>query len=674
MPRFPSFMLFFAPAFRSTFSFHLFQTNSTMLNKYRFAALALLISGVASAQTNALRPLAKVPNLQPVPYQKGATQLEIYTPELETYHDLLPSANNRNVEEMVGMTRWDAQSYGSIAARAYYKPDGQPATTWTHATDGNDLFPERGTGYSARSGGNWLPSNNRIESVRSGFPSSAILSDGTEVVVAHATGFTPFRLIFLRRSPGSTNWTESYLETPSGIGCLWPHLIVGGPDGNTVHLIAITTPVANAGVAYQGVNGHILYWRSLDGGQTWDKKHEIIPGLDNSKFTAHAADEYTIDANGSTVGIAAFPSWNDLLVFKSYDNGDSWETLTARDFPDALENYTGAMGQSYSVEDLGAPDPDAPDSLAILSSDGAGNMLIDANGEVHLFFGRMYYADVDDAEGSVFYPGMNGLMHWKESFGPDAFQIISGALDYDSDGSLNIASINEIAPYYMSLSSMPSSGAGADGALYVSYAAIHELYRSSNDNQQFFRHVYIMKSTDFGETWGPPLDLISAPYIADTVLIPFVECVYPMLPRHFGSTVGLVYQQDYDPGIRLLGPTANGNHPHVDNSLLWIELNPVEIEDAIVSTYVPPTPSLALQLSPNPASDNALLSATLLGEGDAMVEIFDLMGRRVFQQSAPALAGRQTMVLPLQQLNAGNYWVRLTEGKQFGITKLLIAK
>jgi len=183
-----------------------------------------------------------------------------------------------------------------------------------------------------------------------------------------------------------------------------------------------------------------------------------------------------------------------------------------------------------------------------------------------------------------------------------------------------------------------------------------------------------MKSTDFGETWGPPLDLISAPYIADTVLIPFVECVYPMLPRHFGSTVGLVYQQDYDPGIRLLGPTANGNHPHVDNSLLWIELNPVEIEDAIVSTYVPPTPSLALQLSPNPASDNALLSATLLGEGDAMVEIFDLMGRRVFQQSAPALAGRQTMVLPLQQLNAGNYWVRLTEGKQFGITKLLVAK
>lgn len=670
---FPIFMLFFAPNSRRIFLFIFFQTNYTMINKYLFASVGLFLGFSAAAQMVAPQPLPQVRHLEAAPYLKTGPSIELNTPELDNPSELV--AGNRNVEETVGITRWDAQSYGSIASRVYYKPNGDPTATWTFATDGANAFPERGTGYSSRSNGTWSPASNRLENVRTGFPSASILSDGTEVVVAHSTASTPYRIHFLRRPAGASVWTESDLEMPTGIGCLWPHLTVGGPDGKTIHVIAITTPTGNTGVVYDGVNGHVLYWRSTDGGLTWDKKHVKIPGLDSSKFTAHAADEYTLDANGSTVGVAVFPSWNDLTVFKSFDNGDTWETIIARDFPDALENYAAADGQTYTIDDVGTPDPDAPDSLAIFSSDGSGNMLIDDNGEVHLFFGRMYYVDTDPAAGSSFYPGINGLAHWKESFGTDTYQVIAGALDYDGDGQLGVTSLNDIAPYYVNLSSMPSSGQAADGAIYVGYAAIHELYRSSNDNQQFFRHVYLVKSKDNGDSWGDPLDMVADPYISDTVLIPFVESVYPMLPRHIGAQVGLMYQQDFDAGIHLLGPTADGSHPFVDNSLLWVEANPNDIP-ASVGTFTPPSANLnlALSLSPNPANNFTQLSATLSGKGDVTVEIFDAMGNQVFRNQMAVMAGRQTLSIPVQTLGNGVYAVRLTEGNQFGIIKLMVAR
>lgn len=666
-----TFMLFFALNLsKALFSF--IQSNCTMLKKYLLSAVSIGMALTAGAQTLAPHNMPKVAHLKPVPFNKQAVLPETFTPDLINPNEFIGGSIDRNnSEELVAVTRWDAHGYGCVPSRVYYKPNGEPVSTYTFATDGADAYPERGTGYSTRSGGTWNANPARIESVRTGFPSASILDDGTEVAIAHGTSVTPYILRFMRKAPGATSWTESNLPTPAGQGCLWPHLVT---SGNNIHVIAITTPTGNNGTVYEGINGHILYWRSTDGGLTWDKQFVKIPGLDNTKYTAHGADEYAIDVNGSTVAVAAFPAWNDLQVFKSFDNGDTWETLLVNDFPDALENYAGADGDSYTIDDIGDPDPNAPDSLAVFSSDGSGNLLVDASGEVHVFFGEMYYSDTDPAAGSSFYPGINGLLHWKESFGTDNFQLIGGALDYDGDGSLGITAIAEIAPYYMSLASMPSSGASADGTIYVGYAALHELYRSSNTDQQFFRHVYLVKSSDNGESWGDPLDIIAAPFISDTVLIPFVENVYPMLPRHIGSNVGLVYQQDYDPGIHLLGPTAAGNHPFVDNNLLWVEVDPTAIPGTS-SVFTPDAnPTLDLALTPNPASSQTLLTATLSGKGDVTVEVFDMMGKRVYQNNMPSVEGRQQLVLPAQQWVNGAYWVRLSEGNQFGITRLVVAK
>lgn len=643
-----------------------------MKAKYLYTFLCFAYACTLTAQAKFSGKVPAVPNPQPAPYLKTALlPHELYLPEPENPSPITNPAVSYRDDEVVAITTWDAQSYGCMPSRIYANGDGNPVATWIHGTDLTGAFPERGTGYSVRGASNWPIVTSRIETVRTGFPAAARLDDGTEIVVAHATGTTPYTILVARKAPGATTWTETTLENPPGAGCLWPRIAVGGQDGKTVHVIAITTPVANAGTLYQGVDGQLLYWRSTDGGLTWDKKYVVIPGLDNTKVLQLSADSYTVDANGETVGVAIFPDWNDLMLFKSYDNGGSWEKTTVYDFPDGVENYDPAPGNSYDIDDIGFIDPNTPDTahLAVFSSDGFGSLLIDDNAQAHIWFGYMYYIDVVFTdETSSYYPSMNGLCYWKESWGTDNFQVITGALDYDGDTTLGISSNAEIGPYYNSLSSFATTGIDANGVIYLAYAAVHELYRSdwSTEVDQFYRHLYIMKSTDNGDNWSEPYELTATPYISED-FIPFIESVWPAIPRHIGDKVWVLYQQDGTPGTDLWGD----NHTANENSINFFE---VPVDAIPVSVFNPPVadPALDLAIWPNPAATTIQLSATFEGNSPALVEVFDLVGNLVQQYRLPQNGtGRQTLTVPVQFLQTGTYIVRVTQEGRFGIAKLL---
>lgn len=650
-----------------------------MKAKYLCTLLCFAWAGVLLAQTKFSGKIPAAQDLQPAPYLKTtALPSEQYLPEPENPSPIVNPAVSYRDDEVVAITTWDAQSYGCMPSRIFANDEGNPVATWIYATDlggAAGTFAERGTGYNVREGGSWPLVSSRIEAIRTGFPAAARLSDGTEIAVAHYTPSHPYKIHVSRKGPGETTWTESDLENPAGVGCLWPRVAVGGQNGKTVHVIAISTPTANGGALYQGVvNGQLFYWRSTDGGLTWDKKQTVIPGLDSSKIKTLAADSYTIDVNGETVGVAIFPDWNDLLFFKSYDNGDSWEQTTVVDFPDALENYAGADGDSYTIDDIGYIDPNTPDTahLAVFSSDGFGSLLIDDGAQAHIWFGRMYYIDTDPAANTFYYPGMNGLCYWNETYGPDAVSIITGALDYNGDTALTITGgAAAIGPYYNSLSSFATTGIDENGVIYLVYSAFHESYRSDwgAEKDQYYRHLYAMKTTDYGTTWSDPYELTATPYIAEE-FIPFIESVWPAIPRRIsGDKLWVLYQQDGIPGTERWG----ANHAASENSINWFEV-PTDDIPAFVGAFDPPSadPAFDLALSPNPASSSVLLSATFDGSAPAQVEVFDLMGNLVQQYRLPQNGtGRQALTLPVQHLQAGTYAVRVTQGGRFGITKLL---
>lgn len=602
------------------------------------------------------------------PFSKSVVLPEISAPGPEHPNPMHHSgAQYRNPEEVAGVTRFDAQAYGSMPSRFFHDENGNPVATWHFGTDPAGSFPERGTGYSVRENGAWTAANNRIESVRCGFPAIARLENGTQINVSHSTAFTPYRLVINRKAPGAGAWTQTFLDNAPGTGGLWPRIAVGGADGQTVHIIGITTPSAFGGTVYKGMDGHLLYWRSTDGGLTWDVKAQIVPGCDSSQYKSIEADSYTIEANGETVAIGVFSGWNNTEIFKSLDNGQNWEKIIVNDFPDALENYAGALNDSYTFDDIGFFDPNAPDSLAVFSSDGFGALYIDAGSQVHAWFGRMYYVDNDPAAGSFYYPGINGLVYWKESFGTDNLEIIAGALDLNGDTTLNIGSINEIGPYFNSLSSFPTVGADADGNIYLAYSALNELYRSDwgAPVDQFYRHIYLMKSTDNGDTWGEPYEITKAPYV-DEFILPFTEAVYPALPRRIGDNVDLIYQQDALPGLDLWGD----NHGSFDNFIMYVSVP----ADSIPLGIFAPSGAVAstdLRLSPNPVEGMLSVSATINGNSGARAIIVDLLGRPVLTHFFADGPGTQTLRIPVHQLGQGVYLLRLEDGNRFDVRKFV---
>lgn len=648
-----------------------------MKTKYLLILPGCVVASALMAQAH--RTAATVPqmrNAEKALYRPLSIPAEIAVPPAENTHIFYqPVAADRNTpeEEPVGSTFWDAQDYGCMSARTYAAANGDPVATWIYSN--NDVHTVRGTGYNVRAGGGigWGIVSENLESIRTGFPAVAVLGDGSEIAISHTTATTPWKLWVAKKAAGASTWTESSIPGPAGgIRMLWPKIAVGGPGNMTVHVIGITAQVGGTtgGVVYEGMNGHILYYRSTDGGATWDKQNVIIPGLDSSNYTGFSADTYTIDASGNTVAIGVFlpQSWNDVRLYKSSDNGENWSEIVVLDFPDTVEGYDPAPGNSYTVDDIPL-DTLAPNELAVLTNDGFGSVLIDANGQAHVWFGRMYVMDDNYTDSTYWvYPGTNGILYWKESFGADNPRIITGALDYDGDEAIGISSLGEIAPYGAAcISSFPVTGMDANGTIYLAYTALHELYKTNiGVDDEFYRHLYIMKSTDGGETWGDPHELTAPPYIED-FLVEFQECAYPSIPRHIGEKVWVLYQQDDLPGTFVWG----GHHAAYENRIMWVEVDPANVPVGVLEAPRP-DPSFALSLAPNPAASVVQLTVTLSGDGAALVEVFDMLGRRVLQNSiANNNAGSQTVSLPVQHLQTGTYQVRVRENGRFGIAKLL---
>jgi hypothetical protein len=94
----------------------------------------------------------------------------------------------------------------------------------------------------------------------------------------------------------------------------------------------------------------------------------------------------------------------------------------------------------------------------------------------------------------------------------------------------------------------------------------------------------------------------------------------------------------------------------------------VDVEPYVVT-------SLPLKAWPTPARDYSMVQFSLQQEGDVMLEVFSLSGRRVdVVTNRWYPAGDHEVNYALHQLNDGIYFYRLTSGKMTRTAKLVVAK
>lgn len=618
-----------------------------------FLLLATLIS---ANQLMGQAPLKNAellkPQLMQPPVLDNNTPAEVAHPTTP----IIPQSNNRaDAETIIGNTIYDLQTNYSPMPRLVNYDGGKLSAVWTMGFDAASGYPNRGTGYNHFDGTSWgaEPTVRLEANERTGWPAILATDNDDEVIVNHVFG-APFRLHQLRKQSGTGFWVESDVPSNTPNGIVWPRIAKGGADGNTIHAVALTLPSGNGGAIYDGVDGHLLYYRSTNGGLTWDKQDVKLPGLDNTEMLGLSADAYAIDAQGEDVLVAVFGQWSDVAVWKSTDNGENFNRIVVNDFP--LTNYVADAG--YTASDLPPYDPAQPDTLAMLTSDYSGAAILDNDGKAHVFYGEMYVIDADFTDGGTnYYPGSSGIRYWNESFGSDSTQVIADIIDTDGNGTFDIPDINSFGTYFTSLTSFPTVGITDNNVMVVAYSAVVEEYwkEDANPNLQHYRHIFAIGSEDGGETWTAPYDVINEEISSDPDLIPAIEAVFPSMARHIDGRAHLIWQFDFEPGLAVRGDTD----PAETNFISYVGLDMSDL-GLVSNTKEEPANLASFEIAPNPTGGFLNIQFELKEAVPVQISLVNLMGQEIQTEKLGRVsAGNFNSNINLNELSNGIYFLRL---------------
>lgn len=445
----------------------------------------------------------------------------------------------KSTSATLGTSTYQLQTNSGIQNRISHNSDGTISATFTFSDDPGSTWPDRGTGYLYFDGSVWSASpTNRVESIRTGWPTVLTLGDNSEALISHNTASTSSYDIFFAKRPakGTGAWTENataLANNAAPYGNLWPRTAVGGTNNQTIHMISISFPtdplVSTTPAFYMGQQGAITYCRSTNGGTSWDMLHYIDPAHDSTQYYGFDGDAYSIHARGNTVAYVAGGFTNDVFIMKSTDNGTTWNKTIVMDFPVDLF-------QDQLIDTTG-------------TNDGSLDLVIDTTGRVHVFFGNMNVLNDDSTDAQIsYFPGTSGIWYWNETMGPNNPTIIADAEDIDASMTLDVTAFGT---YQVALTSQPSAGVDATNGIHLTYSGIIENSDDGSGNQ--VRNIYYMKSVDGGNTWIQPVRVMSDD---------FTEQVYCSIARDVDPTcISMIYMSDIavGHGVGATNPDAANN-------------------------------------------------------------------------------------------------------------------
>ncbi len=577
------------------------------------------------------------------------------------------------VETEIIYTTYDLQSYSGLSNRIWAWEDGYVAAVATRSTETshNYTFPDLGTGYNFCNGSEWAPRpTQRIESVRTGWPSIAGWGENGEVVVS--SDFTDHRIMVLtRENKGVGPWDEKVQEGPEGgPGIAWPRMTSSGEDNAFIHVFALTLPSENGGTPWMGQDGALLYYRSGDGGETWDITDEILDGIGADDYLNIGADDYILTSKDNIVVLVIGSPWRDLAMWKSTDNGDNWEKTVIWQHP-----YPFFDLQTDLMTDT------------LWAVDGSADAAIDNDGMVHVVWGLGRVSRLEDAPPDSgyfsYWPFTDGVGYWNETMEapiPDAENphhtlmdtrlndmgmLVGWSQDLNNSGVRLDFEGSSDPPFHtyreLGVSGMPSI-AVCDGEIMVAFSSVTETYMTP-DGQQNYKHVWVRYSYSNGNFWSEFYDVAE-----NNIFHLYDECIYPVVtypvaPHHYSFQ--FIYQVDNHPGLFL-----DGDQDPTTNRIIHARH---EFYVGIDEPGGAPHHLNVMNVYPNPASAEATINLQLGHDVPVWVEVFNLTGQKV-QDIPPTrlAAGNQTIRVDVSLLKQGAYFCKITAGAETATRKLIV--
>jgi len=605
-------------------------------------------------------------------FTKAELEYHKYTPTIpqeykgQTDNASKPSVGPQRNDKGVGKvtletTTYDLQTNATVQDRIVMNTNGDISAVWTASEENTTSFNDRGTGYAHYdpNTGVWAVSTEypRIESNRCGWASLMYDGSGGEVIVSHSTATDELKINTRTTIGGTSSWTEASLNSQN---LTWNRSAMGGPSGNTLHIIALTDTLDSA--SYHMWRAPV-YYRSKDGGSTFDIQDMMIPGIDTAYGHTNTffdqtmnTDAYAIAAKGNVVAIAMFNEYNDVILVKSTDNGDNWTTTIVNDFE--YQSYNDMIFNQV------LPDPTVPDYKE--TCDGSGGILIDGNDMVHLAFGRTMISNdsVLGARTTFRDPQIDSLIYWNENLGPDGGIYVGYFVGSEESDLTAIGQWGE--NFGRNFLTDPNMSLGDDGTLYISYSAVCGDKKWSGDDLTYMRHIYLIKSSDGGVTWSNPKDL--SPEDND-----ISENMFPDMVPTVNDRIRLMWQRDWHPGIYVSGILAGAALPgrtrqaqNTPNEIVYYEVG-LGLEVGIEKVLNKFDES---GVYPNPSNGLVKLTVNILADVDVQIDVTDMNGRVVHEYDGPTLhKGRNQVEIDLSGVDAGMYFVNLKTDEGVALTE-----
>ena len=515
----------------------------------------------------------------------------------------------RSTEEyQIGTTWYDLQTNHMINSRIqFYPANSSVAAIWTFGNSPSN-FPERGTGYNYFDGTEWLPQPTaRIENERTGWPSYAPWGENGEIVIAHLN----IGLKLSRRPVrGEGDWTYVFIPGPENAQEIaWPRIVTSGTNNQVVHMLA------NSYTEYEGQELALLYYRSPDGGDSWDIEAQVIDGLGADYYTQIYSDSWCwAEPLGDTLAFVVASSWNDFVLMKSYDNGDNWEKTVIWEHPYPFFDWDVTITDSF------------------FCVDNSASVALDKYGKAHVVFGIGRVIHNEPGNTYWFTATVDGIGYWNEDmemFSNDLYALSPPQWDYpssemienynyvgwsqDVDGDGEITFLDNYFGYSThGLSTQPSITIDDQERIFIAYASTTETY---HNNEYNFKHIWTRAYSEEGG-WTEFIDVTS-----DLAHI-FDECIFPVVAAKSDDYIHLIYNADATPGLAL-----DDDHGYQENRIIYARLDKYDFYPWGVEDQKPGGNILQAQIYPNPISVNSILELSVSVSTKLKIEFFNSCGQ-----------------------------------------------
>ncbi|PIQ29676.1 MAG: hypothetical protein COW63_11870 [Bacteroidetes bacterium CG18_big_fil_WC_8_21_14_2_50_41_14] len=622
------------------------------MKKMILIALAMCFAGAGIAQVAQYKPKAWYKNVKQINRVMNDEPGSPYAVELNP-----TVSNSRAADVVIGDSWYDNQSNAAIGTRIFTFDDGTMGATWIRGMTPT-AYADRGTGYNYFDGTSWgaIPTE-RVEEVRTGWPSYAPYGINGEIICAHTGGNAGLQFSW-RENKGEGDWNYFTLAGPAAQPDLtWPKMMTSGENNEVIHVIAC----AGAAVAYEGLTNALLYSRSMDGGLTWDPENVVLDGMGSDYTSGWGGDSYSFaHPVGNTLAFVAFGGIKDGIVMKSTDGGDNWERILFYESPDPYFDGNGG-----NLPQCGG-------------GDGYNDIVIDDQGMVHVAFGRQIHLDdTPDDDTWSYYPYSDGLVYWKEGMPILDTAMIQSDIYPEDWTTMNLYqsgmlaawtqphgndTLIGVATYQASLTSMPQLVITRDAfgtqIVQLFYSAVSVGF----DNSEFnFRHIW-GRFTEGDGRFSPYTD-----YTGDVFHI-FSECVYPSVAQTMpDNKFHMLYQTDNMPGNSII-PTPPSHDP-VLNNMVYLEISPLPVN-------VTDNVAQSLEISqnfPNPFNGKTYVEVTLNEASNVSMEVYTLTGQKVAMSDyGYKTTGSHTIAIDASPLNTGVYFYTITAGESKVTRKMMV--